>query len=46
VEGRSDTTYAQRIALDVSYAETWSVRGDLAILLKTVPAVLRGRGAQ
>jgi exopolysaccharide production protein ExoY len=46
VEGRSDTTYAQRIALDVSYAETWSVRGDLAILLKTIPAVLRGRGAQ
>jgi len=46
VEGRSDTTYAQRVALDVNYAETWSVRGDLAILLKTIPAVLRGRGAQ
>lgn len=45
VSGRSDTTYAQRVRLDSWYVRNWSIWQDLAILLKTVPAVISGRGA-
>ena len=45
VSGRSDTTYAHRVQLDVSYVRNWSFWRDLKILLKTVPAVLARRGA-
>jgi exopolysaccharide production protein ExoY len=46
VSGRSDTTYAERVALDLDYAGRWSLRRDLAIMLRTVPAVLRQRGSR
>ncbi|MBF6590433.1 MAG: sugar transferase [Ktedonobacterales bacterium] len=46
VSGRSDTTYARRIMLDVQYSETCSIRQDLLILLRTVPAVVFLRGAE
>ncbi|MCJ2094654.1 sugar transferase [Methylobacterium sp. J-072] len=46
VSGRSDTTYAERVALDLDYASRWSLRRDLAIMLRTVPAVLRQRGSR
>ena len=46
VSGRSDTTYAERVALDLDYADRWSLRRDLAIMLRTVPAVLRQRGSR
>ena len=45
VSGRSDTSYAQRVRLDSWYVKNWSIWHDLAILLKTVPAVVSGRGA-
>jgi Undecaprenyl-phosphate galactose phosphotransferase WbaP len=45
VSGRSDTTYAQRVRLDVWYVRNWSLWHDLAILMKTVPVVLFRRGA-
>ena len=45
VSGRSDTSYAQRVRLDVWYVKNWSLWHDLAILLKTVPALLSRRGA-
>jgi undecaprenyl-phosphate galactose phosphotransferase len=45
VSGRSDTTYAQRVRLDVWYVRNWSLWHDLAILMKTVPVVLLRRGA-
>jgi lipopolysaccharide/colanic/teichoic acid biosynthesis glycosyltransferase len=32
--------------LDLKYIDTWSPLLDLKILLKTVPAVLSGRGAR
>ncbi len=45
VSGRSDTTYAERVALDRRYAQTWTVLGDVMIILKTIPAVLLKKGA-
>ncbi|ONG47876.1 hypothetical protein BKE38_22520 [Pseudoroseomonas deserti] len=45
ISGRSDTSYAERIALDVRYVERFSLWFDLVILAKTVPAVLVRRGA-
>jgi len=46
VSGRSDTTYAERVALDLDYATRWSLRRDLAIMLRTIPAVLAQRGSR
>ncbi len=46
VEGRSDTTYEERVQLDVKYARTRSFWGDFRIMLKTIPAVLFSRGAR
>ncbi|WP_337270775.1 sugar transferase [Oryzifoliimicrobium ureilyticus] len=45
VSGRSDTTYRERVQLDVRYVSERSVFGDIAIMAKTVPAVLRSRGS-
>ncbi|WP_156679500.1 sugar transferase [Sphingomonas profundi] len=45
VSGRSDIGYAERVALDVDYVETWSLYGDLKILLRTPRAVLAMAGA-
>jgi Undecaprenyl-phosphate galactose phosphotransferase WbaP len=45
VSGRSDTTYAERVALDSYYVRNWSVWLDLFILAKTVRVVLLGKGA-
>jgi len=45
VSGRSDVTHADRVELDISYAEDWTLFGDLVLLLRTIPAVLSGRGA-
>ncbi|HTC12153.1 MAG TPA: undecaprenyl-phosphate galactose phosphotransferase WbaP [Acetobacteraceae bacterium] len=45
VSGRSDTSYLRRVQLDVWYVRNWTLWHDLAILLKTVPAVLQRRGA-
>ncbi|MFC7474712.1 sugar transferase [Dankookia sp. GCM10030260] len=45
ISGRSDTTYAERVGLDSRYVRDWAIGLDIAILLKTIPAVLRRRGA-
>lgn len=45
VNGRSDTSFAQWIALDLQYIDTWSLLLDFRILLRTIPAVIRGSGA-
>ncbi|MHA6332679.1 sugar transferase [Qipengyuania sp. CAU 1752] len=46
VSGRNDTTYPRRVALDVAYVRNASLRLDLAILLRTVPALLKTHGAR
>jgi lipopolysaccharide/colanic/teichoic acid biosynthesis glycosyltransferase len=45
VSGRSERTLEEMIALDVEYARRRSVWLNVSILARTVPAVLRGRGA-
>ena len=45
VSGRSDTTYPQRVAMDVNYIETRTLAGDLRLLAMTALVVIRGRGA-
>ena len=45
VSGRSDTTFAEKVHLDKDYIQSWSIKNDLVILLKTIPAVLTGKGA-
>ncbi len=45
VNGRSDTTYDERVRMDSWYVRNWSVWIDLVYLLKTVRVVVSGRGA-
>lgn len=45
VSGRSDLDFDDLVRLDFLYLERWSVGLDLSILLKTIPAVLKRRGA-
>lgn len=45
VSGRSDLTWAQTVRLDVRYVDNWSLGLDVAILARTVRAVLGHRGA-
>lgn len=45
VSGRSELDFATWMELDLSYIDHWSLWLDLKILVLTVPAVLRGRGA-
>jgi len=45
VSGRSDASFATYSRLDAFYAENWTVGADLGILGRTLPAVLRSRGA-
>jgi exopolysaccharide biosynthesis polyprenyl glycosylphosphotransferase len=45
VSGRSELDFDELVRLDFLYLERWSVGLDLAIILKTVPAVVRARGA-
>lgn len=45
VSGRSDIPFEGQVRLDVEYIETRSFWRDLWILVRTVPAVLLGRGA-
>ena len=45
VSGRSATSYATRVALDVAYVARPSLLQDLKILLRTPAAVLSRKGA-
>jgi exopolysaccharide biosynthesis polyprenyl glycosylphosphotransferase len=45
VSGRSDLSFEQWVAYDIEYIEKQSVWFDIKILLKTIPAVLMGKGA-
>jgi len=45
VSGRSNTSYDERVNLDMQYIDNWSIFMDIKILLKTIPAVMKGDGA-
>lgn len=45
IAGRSAVGYPERCLLELSYVHHWSIWADLRILWRTVPLVLRARGA-
>ncbi len=45
VYGRSDLTFEERLAMERDYLDNLSITGDLAILLRTPGAIVRGEGA-
>jgi exopolysaccharide biosynthesis polyprenyl glycosylphosphotransferase len=45
VNGRSNTTFNKWMEMDMEYIDNWSLGLDMKILLKTIPAVLKGSGA-
>ena len=45
VSGRNQVDFHDWVKLDLEYIDNWSLWLDLKILLKTIPAVLSGKGA-
>jgi exopolysaccharide biosynthesis polyprenyl glycosylphosphotransferase len=45
VSGRSDISYQERVNLDMYYIRNWSIWLDLQLLFRTIPVVLKGKGA-
>jgi exopolysaccharide biosynthesis polyprenyl glycosylphosphotransferase len=45
VSGRSQLPFSKWLELDLRYIEHWGLVLDLKILLRTIPAILRGTGA-
>jgi exopolysaccharide biosynthesis polyprenyl glycosylphosphotransferase len=45
VSGRSDLSFERWVQLDLEYIDRWSLALDLAILLRTIPAIVLARGA-
>ena len=45
VSGRCETTFEEMVQLDLEYIEMKSIRQDMKILFKTIPAVISERGA-
>ena len=45
IKGRSNIDYATWMNYDLQYVDRWSLGLDARLLLKTIPAVLSGRGA-
>ena len=45
VSGRCDIPFKEQVSLDKQYISSRSLKSDLLILLRTIPAILSGRGA-
>jgi exopolysaccharide biosynthesis polyprenyl glycosylphosphotransferase len=45
ISGRSGLSFDDLVRLDFTYLEHWSLWLDVTIILKTIPAVVSGRGA-
>ena len=45
VSGRNDVAFEDWMYLDLQYIDHWSMGQDINLLLKTVPAVVTGRGS-
>jgi len=45
ISGRSEIDFSGQVQLDVNYIESQSFLNDVAILARTIPAVLSGKGA-
>jgi exopolysaccharide biosynthesis polyprenyl glycosylphosphotransferase len=42
--GRNDITFNQWMDMDMDYIDHWSLRLDMVLILKTIPAMLLGQG--
>jgi lipopolysaccharide/colanic/teichoic acid biosynthesis glycosyltransferase len=45
VQGRSDLSFEEQVALDLQFIDTAALRDEVFVLARTVPAVLMGKGA-
>jgi lipopolysaccharide/colanic/teichoic acid biosynthesis glycosyltransferase len=45
IYGRNQTTFDERVRMDIDYVQNLSLAGDLKLLWQTVEVVLKGRGA-
>lgn len=45
ISGRSEIPFPQQVEMDLQYITTQSFFGDIVLVLKTIPAVLKNRGA-
>ena len=45
ISGRNEIDFDEWMRLDLTYIDNWSVKEDLRILARTLPAVISGRGA-
>ena len=45
IQGRSEIPFKEQVRLDLQYIHSQGLRQDIVILLKTIPAVLLGKGA-
>jgi lipopolysaccharide/colanic/teichoic acid biosynthesis glycosyltransferase len=46
IGGRSDLPFKEWMALDLKYIDEWSLPLDVAILVRTIPALVSRRGAR
>ncbi len=46
VSGRSEVGFRRWMELDLAYIDGWSLWSDVRIVLRTIPAVILGRGAR
>jgi len=46
VSGRNELTFEEWMRLDLEYIDNWSLWLDVKIAVRTIPAVLFGRGAR
>jgi lipopolysaccharide/colanic/teichoic acid biosynthesis glycosyltransferase len=45
VSGRSDLSFDEYVRLDLFYIENWSLAYDLFMVIKTIPMLLKAKGA-
>ena len=45
ISGRNELDYDDRVELESRYVQTWTLGLDISILVRTIPRVIRGRGA-
>jgi exopolysaccharide production protein ExoY len=45
ISGRSNTSYQERVLLDMRYIRNWSFGADLKILVLTIPCVIAAKGS-
>jgi lipopolysaccharide/colanic/teichoic acid biosynthesis glycosyltransferase len=45
INGRKETSWDERIQLDLRYVHDWSIGLDLGIIFKTIKVVFSGKGS-